>query len=108
MKWGLSISYAVQPAPEGIAQAFIIGADFIGNQTSALVLGDDIFHGHDLISDLKAAADIKSGATVFAYPVQDPQRYGVGEFDAARKVRSIEEKPKPVRLAHKAAIEKGG
>lgn len=91
--WGLNLSYAVQPAPEGIAQAFVIGAAFIGQDTSALVLGDNIFHGHDLVADLKAAAAITSGAKVFAYPVHDPERYGVVEFDAAHRVRSIEEKP---------------
>ena len=92
-KWGINISYAVQPAPEGIAQAFIIGAAFIEGERSALVLGDNIFHGHDLISDLHAAAGNPTGATVFAYPVQDPQRYGVVEFDQTGKVLSIAEKP---------------
>jgi len=93
-KWGLSLSYAVQPAPEGIAQAFIIGADFIGGERSALVLGDNIFYGHDLTADLQAAVNNSAGATVFAYAVQDPERYGVVEFDRSRKVLSIEEKPK--------------
>src|SRR5471030_2799901 len=88
-KWGISISYAVQPAPEGIAQAFIIGRKFIGGDNSALMLGDNIFHGHDLVSDLRTAAGHPSGATVFAYPVQDPQRYGVVEFDKSGKVLSI-------------------
>jgi len=93
-KWGINISYAVQPAPQGIAQAFIIGAGYIGNDTSALVLGDNIFHGHDLVAELKAAAKIEAGAKVFAYAVHDPERYGVVEFDAGRTVLSIEEKPK--------------
>jgi glucose-1-phosphate thymidylyltransferase len=93
-KWGINFSYAVQPAPEGIAQAFIIGAAFIAGERSALVLGDNIFHGHDLIPKLRAAVDRSTGATTFAYAVNDPERYGVVEFDAARKVLSIEEKPK--------------
>jgi len=92
-QWGISISYAVQDQPEGIAQAFVIGSDFIGKDGCALVLGDNIFYGHDLVSDLKKAGGRKSGATVFAYPVKDPQRYGVVEFDKAGKAISIEEKP---------------
>jgi len=92
-QWGLNIQYAVQAAPEGLAQAFIIGSDFIGNDPSALVLGDNIFYGHDLGSDLKAASEKATGATVFAYPVQDPERYGVVEFDAAGHAVSLEEKP---------------
>jgi len=84
----------VQPAPEGIAQAFIIGAGFIGGARSALILGDNIFHGHDLVANLRAAVERPSGATAFAYAVQDPERYGVVEFDRSRKVLSIEEKPK--------------
>jgi glucose-1-phosphate thymidylyltransferase len=92
-RWGLNISYAVQPEPEGIAQAFIIGADFIGNDTCALVLGDNIFYGHELSEDLRAAAKKTQGASVFAYPVHDPERYGVVEFDARRNAISIEEKP---------------
>ncbi|MBI3919630.1 MAG: glucose-1-phosphate thymidylyltransferase RfbA [Betaproteobacteria bacterium] len=91
--WGLDLSYAVQPAPEGIPQAFIIGADFIGNGPCALILGDNIFYGHDLAGDLQAAARRTRGAMVFAYPVNDPERYGVVEFDANRRVVSIEEKP---------------
>ncbi len=91
--WGLNISYAVQPEPEGIAQAFLIGADFIGNDPCALVLGDNIFYGHELSEDLQAAARKCDGATVFAYPVHDPERYGVVEFDAQRRAVSIEEKP---------------
>jgi glucose-1-phosphate thymidylyltransferase len=92
-QWGLRLSYAVQPKPEGIAQAFIIGANFIGNEPCALVLGDNIFYGHELADDLKRAATKVTGATVFAYPVQDPERYGVVEFDASGKAISIEEKP---------------
>ena len=92
-RWGINISYAVQPSPDGIAQAFLIGSSFIGNDDSALVLGDNIFHGHDLVSDLRGAADNAQGATVFAYAVNDPQRYGVVEFDKSGKVLSIEEKP---------------
>jgi glucose-1-phosphate thymidylyltransferase len=93
-KWGIDISYAVQPAPEGIAQAFIIGAAFIAGKRSALILGDNIFHGHDLVANLRAAVERTTGATAFAYAVQDPERYGVVEFDRSRKVLSIEEKPK--------------
>jgi glucose-1-phosphate thymidylyltransferase len=93
-RWGLNIRYAVQSAPEGIAQAFIIGADFIANDACALVLGDNIFYGHDLARDVQAAAQKASGATVFAYPVRDPERYGVVEFTQDRKALSIEEKPK--------------
>ena len=92
-KWGISIAYAVQPSPDGIAQAFIIGADFIGDQRSALILGDNIFHGTDLVLNLRAAVERPTGATAFAYAVHDPERYGVVEFDKARKVLSIEEKP---------------
>ena len=91
--WGLDISYAVQPKPEGLAQAFVIGRAFVGKDPSALVLGDNIFHGHDLVSQLKHASAKTEGATVFAYPVKDPERYGVAEFDANGKVVSIEEKP---------------
>ena len=92
-RWGIRFSYAVQPSPGGLAQAFLIGREFIGKDAVALVLGDNIFHGHDLIGLLKSAARRKKGATVFAYPVNDPQRYGVVEFDAKFRALSIEEKP---------------
>ncbi len=92
-KWGLNLSYAVQPSPEGLAQAFVIGRDFVGPDTSALVLGDNIFYGHDLSTQLSRANARTAGATVFAYPVADPERYGVAEFDANGKVISLEEKP---------------
>ena len=91
--WGMNLQYAVQPSPDGLAQAFIIGADFVGNHPSALVLGDNIFYGHDLATLLHAADAKTEGATVFAYHVQDPERYGVVEFDAQGKAVSIEEKP---------------
>ena len=94
---GLSIQYAVQPRPEGLAQAFIIGADFIANDRIALVLGDNIFHGHGLTDDLRHAAEREHGATVFAYQVRDPERYGVVEFDNDGWARSLEEKPKKPR-----------
>jgi glucose-1-phosphate thymidylyltransferase len=93
-RWGLSLSYAVQPAPEGLAQAYIIGRAFVGKSTSCLILGDNIFYGHDLSHDVQAAAKRTAGATVFAYPVSDPERYGVVEFDASGRAISIEEKPK--------------
>jgi len=91
--WGMNLQYAVQPSPDGLAQAFIIGADFVGNSPSALVLGDNIYYGHDFASLLASADQQASGATVFAYHVNDPQRYGVVAFDAQGKARSIEEKP---------------
>jgi glucose-1-phosphate thymidylyltransferase len=92
-QWGIHITYAVQPSPDGLAQAFIIGREFIGNHPSTLVLGDNIFYGHDLASALKTASQQSSGATVFAYPVNDPERYGVVEFDDAGRAISLEEKP---------------
>jgi len=92
--YGVRIQYAVQPKPEGIAQAFLIGKEFIGESCCALVLGDNIFYGHDLAKDLRAATQKASGARVFAYPVQDPERYGVVEFDQKGKALSIEEKPR--------------
>jgi len=92
-QWGINLSYAVQPRPEGIAQAFLIGKTFIGTDGCALILGDNIFHGHDLVAGLKGAAAQDSGATVFAYRVKDPERYGVVEFDARGRALSIEEKP---------------
>ncbi len=92
-QWGIHIEYAVQPSPDGLAQAFIIGKEFIGNHPSALVLGDNIFYGHELVNQLHAANQRSSGATVFAYHVNDPERYGVVEFDASLKALSIEEKP---------------
>ncbi|SOY49478.1 glucose-1-phosphate thymidylyltransferase RfbA [Cupriavidus taiwanensis] len=91
--WGLNLSYAVQPSPDGLAQAFIIGRDFIGNHPSALVLGDNIFYGHDLARQLRMISAGEAGATVFAYHVHDPQRYGVVEFDDKFHAVSIEEKP---------------
>jgi glucose-1-phosphate thymidylyltransferase len=92
-QWGMNIQYAVQPSPDGLAQAFIIGKDFVGNDPSALVLGDNIFYGHDLVKQLQSADGRTDGATVFAYHVHDPERYGVVEFDGANRALSIEEKP---------------
>ncbi len=92
-QWGLNIQYAVQPSPDGLAQAFIIGKEFIGNHLSALVLGDNIFYGHELVNQLQSANNQTSGATVFAYHVNDPERYGVVDFDNSFKALSIEEKP---------------
>ena len=92
-QWGLNLQYAIQPSPDGLAQAFIIGRDFIGNGDSALVLGDNIFYGHEFADDLGKAGQQQSGATVFAYHVHDPERYGVVEFDAQGKAISLEEKP---------------
>lgn len=93
-QWGLDLRYAVQPSPDGLAQAFLIGRQFIGGDSSALVLGDNIFFGHDLSLKLRRANAQTEGATVFAYHVQDPERYGVVAFDAARRASSIEEKPR--------------
>jgi glucose-1-phosphate thymidylyltransferase len=92
-QWGLNIQYAVQPSPDGLAQAFIIGKEFVDNSPSALVLGDNIFYGHELVNQLHSANQRTSGATVFAYHVNDPERYGVVEFDDSFKALSIEEKP---------------
>ncbi len=92
-QWGMSIQYAVQPSPDGLAQAFIIGKDFVGHHPSALVLGDNIFYGHDLVKQLHHANARTEGASVFAYHVHDPERYGVVDFDEERRALSIEEKP---------------
>ena len=92
-QWGINLNYAVQPSPDGLAQAFIIGRDFIGNDSCALVLGDNIFYGHSLTDSLRRAASQEQGATVFAYWVKDPERYGVIEFDNKKQAISIEEKP---------------
>jgi len=93
-RWGLTVSYAVQPEPAGLAQAFVIGRDFVGPDNCALVLGDNIFYGHDLQTQLARAGARTRGATVFAYQVADPERYGVAEFDATGRVVSLEEKPR--------------
>ena len=93
-QWGLNLSYCVQPSPDGLAQAFILGRDFVGNHPSALVLGDNIYYGHDLQRQLMSANERPDGASVFAYHVTDPERYGVVEFDADKRALSIEEKPK--------------
>ena len=92
-RWGISLQYAVQPSPDGLAQAFLVGEKFINGEPCALVLGDNIFYGHELVGDLQRAAQKTSGATVFAYPVKDPERYGVVEFDAEGRAVSLEEKP---------------
>jgi glucose-1-phosphate thymidylyltransferase len=92
-QWGLNIQYCVQPSPDGLVQAFTLGKNFVGNDPSALVLGDNIFYGHELVNQLNSADDRTVGATVFAYHVNDPERYGVVEFDKGYKVLSIEEKP---------------
>jgi glucose-1-phosphate thymidylyltransferase len=96
-QWGLNIRYCVQPAPDGLAQAFTLGKYFVGNSPSALVLGDNIFYGHELVAQLNSANEASSGATVFAYHVTDPERYGVVEFDKDYKALSIEEKPSKPR-----------
>jgi glucose-1-phosphate thymidylyltransferase len=92
-RWGINLRYEVQPSPDGLAQAFIIGKSFVGDSPSTLILGDNIFYGHDFSTQLQGAAKRVEGATVFAYRVHDPERYGVAEFDAAGKVISLEEKP---------------
>ena len=92
-QWGISLQYGVQPEPNGLAQAFLIGREFVGDAPSALILGDNIFYGHDLVPQLKVAAERDQGATVFAYPVNDPERYGVVSFDAGGKAVNLEEKP---------------
>jgi len=95
--WGITLRYAIQPSPDGLAQAFIIGERFIGDNRCALVLGDNIFYGHDLSRDLQSASGRASGATVFAYPVRDPERYGVVEFDKAGRAIGLEEKPEKAK-----------
>jgi glucose-1-phosphate thymidylyltransferase len=92
-RWGINLSYAVQPSPDGLAQAFIIGREFVGNDLSALILGDNIYYGHDFDAQLRMATSRSDGATVFAYHVTDPERYGVVQFDANRRAITIEEKP---------------
>ena len=104
-QWGISLQYAVQPSPDGLAQAFLIGKDFLAGEPCCLVLGDNIFYGHDLGKTLQQATLNKQGATVFAYPVLDPERYGVVEFDAQRRAISIEEKPtKPKSRDRKSVV----
>src|SRR5438067_801591 len=93
-QWGLTLQYAIQSQPEGLAQALLIGKAFLGGSPSALVLGDNIFYGHEFVASLRGANDCTEGATVFAYPVQDPQRYGVVEFDGKGLALSLEEKPR--------------
>ncbi len=99
-QWGLNITYCVQPSPDGLAQAFILGKSFVGNHPSALVLGDNIFYGHELVEQLHSAHERETGATVFAYHVNDPERYGVVEFDQHYKAISIEEKPLKPRSSY--------
>jgi len=99
-KWGISLNYAIQPSPDGLAQAFTIGAKFIGNDPSALVLGDNIFYGHDFQSLLLNAGQRDTGASVFAYHVHDPERYGVAEFDENGRVLSLEEKPEDPKSSY--------
>ncbi len=99
-QWGLNITYCVQPSPDGLAQAFILGKSFVGNHPSALVLGDNIFYGHELVEQLHSARERETGATVFAYHVNDPERYGVVEFDQHYKAISIEEKPLKPRSSY--------
>jgi glucose-1-phosphate thymidylyltransferase len=99
-RWGLNLQYAVQPSPDGLAQALIIGESFIGNDPSALVLGDNIFYGHDLPGLLSRAVQRSQGASIFAYHVNDPERYGVAEFDADGRVLSLQEKPQQPKSNH--------
>ena len=99
-RWGLNLSYCVQPSPDGLAQAFILGREFVGGHPSALVLGDNIFHGHDLQHLLNSATARSDGASVFAYHVHDPERYGVVDFDSERRALSIEEKPKAPKSSY--------
>lgn len=99
-QWGINLRYAVQPSPEGLAQAFIIGRTFVGSSASVLILGDNIFYGHDLPVQLERAANSESGATVFTYHVRDPERYGVAELNATGTVRSIEEKPQKPKSSY--------
>ncbi|HEY8878976.1 MAG TPA: glucose-1-phosphate thymidylyltransferase RfbA [Roseateles sp.] len=99
-RWGLNISYCVQPSPDGLAQAFILGRDFVGGAPSALVLGDNIFYGHDFAGLLESATQRSEGASVFAYHVTDPERYGVVDFDANKRALSIEEKPKQPKSSY--------
>ncbi len=99
-RWGLALSYAVQPSPDGIPQALLIGRTFLAGEECALVLGDNIFYGNELTTMLERAASLRSGATVFAYPVTDPERYGVVEFDATGRALGLEEKPKVPRSRH--------
>ncbi len=96
-QWGINLSYAVQPSPDGLAQAFILGSEFIGQQPSALILGDNIFYGHDLTKAVRHAQTLTHGATVFAYPVRDPERYGVVSFDNEGRAETLEEKPSKPR-----------
>ncbi|MBE30205.1 MAG: glucose-1-phosphate thymidylyltransferase [Acidiferrobacteraceae bacterium] len=96
-QWGLNLAYAVQPSPDGLAQALIIGSEFVGNRPCALILGDNIFHGDQLSDAVRRASNLKNGATVFAYPVKDPERYGVVSFDDEGKAKTLEEKPQNPR-----------
>ena len=96
-QWGLNLAYAVQPSPDGLAQALIIGSEFVGNGPCALILGDNIFHGDQLSDAVRRASNLKNGATVFAYPVKDPERYGVVSFDDEGKAKTLEEKPQNPR-----------
>ena len=96
-QWGLNLAYAVQPSPDGLAQALIIGSEFVGNGPCALILGDNIFHGDQLADAVRRASELKNGATVFAYPVKDPERYGVVSFDKEGRAHTLEEKPQSPR-----------